>query len=300
MDSRMSTLSLEVTDWLALIFAVQFFILLWVLLRPPGRKNHISISKVDNSRIVIDQSDRSKRHTKIDAKVNVHVNQCKVRQPASEQAARPVPQGHQSNSGPDGSGQAFLLMAVGIALFGTVFYLQHFETIVLVTRAFFLGLMAYSLLGLLAARTNWIEPVSEEYRWFAAHAIVSMIGAAILLNGQALIDPYFQSLAQQEPLSLQGVLRVAAQLTWVERFSCLASFIMCVLSMLTALLTALTIWRTYLVSFWEVEDLGVVSRFALRFLPGAEGHGYLLWSGFLLVMALATKFVWLPHVLQAS
>jgi hypothetical protein len=299
MESRMSTLGLEITDWLALIFAVLFFILLWALLRPPGRKNHISISRVDNSPIVIDQSDRSKRHTKIDTKVNVHVNQSKVNQAASERAATSAPLRRQSNAGPDDSEQAFMLVAAGIALFGTVFYLQHFETIVLVTRAFFLGLMAYSLLGLLAARTNWIEPVSNEYRWFAAHAVVSMVGAAVLLNGQALIDPHVQSIAQQEQLSFKGILRVMAQLTWVERFSCLASFIMCVLTMLTALRTALAIWRTYLVSFWE-EDLGSMGRIALRFLPEANGPVYLLWSGFSLVMAVATKFVWLPHVLQAS
>lgn len=296
----MSTLGLEITDWLALIFAVLFFILLWVLLRPPGRKNHISIHRVDNSPIVIDQSDRSTRHTKIDTKINVHVNQSKVPQTAVARPAAPASRQRQSNPGPADSGQAILLAAAGITLFGTVFYLQNFEMTVLVTRAFFFGLMAYSLSGLLAVQTNWIEPVNGEYRWFAAHAIVSMIGAAVLLNGQALIDPRVQALAQQEPLSVQGALRVMAQLSWGERFSCLASFVMCVLTMLIALRTALVIWRTYLVSFWDEEDLGMMGRVLLRFLPGADGLAYLLWSGLLLAMALAIRFVWLPYVLQAA
>ncbi len=185
-------------------------------------------------------------------------------------------------------------------LFGTVFYLQHFEMIVLLTRAFFLGLVMYGALGLLAARMHWLDPVTDEYWWFAAHVLVALIGAVVLWNGQALIDPHVQALAEQAPLTFQGVLHVMGQLTWTERFSSFASFLMCILTSLAALQTALAIWRTYLVSFWDADDHGAFARMALRFFPGANGLSYLTRSGILLSAALATRYLWLPHALQVN
>lgn len=295
----MTTLSLTVTDWLGLIFAVLLFILIALIVRSSGRKNHVSISKADNSPIYIDQSDRSKRSTKIDTKVNVRVDLNKAPQAALPPIPTPTPSS-QSKSGSDDSGQAGLIIAAGLMLFGTVFYLQHFEMIVLLTRAFFLGLVMYGALGLLAARMHWLEPVTDEYWWFAAHVLVALIGAVVLWNGQALIDPHVQALAEQAPLTFQGVLHVMGQLTWTERFSSFASFLMCILTSLAALQTALAIWRTYLVSFWDADDHGAFARMALRFFPGANGLSYLTRSGILLSAALATRYLWLPHALQVN
>lgn len=292
-----TTLHLAMTDWLALIFGTLLFIVVIALIlmfRQPERRNNVvvRVHKAKHSPIVIDASDRSVRQTQIDAQINVQVPP--LARPERGNAVRP--RGNSSSRGDDEMQAVFMAVAAAVLLLVPL-YLRYFEPVLVWTRGWYFALFAYSALGWLVGVTGLIKPVGSRHQWFAVQCIVSGLGAVVLLNGQDLIAPAMVDVARDAPLSVAGALGVFKRLTWHGRLLALGSGVMCALAALNALLTTAAIWRSCILSFWQVEDMGPVARVVLRSTQQAGGSSFVVRAAVLLSLAIGVRYLWLPHAI---